>query len=146
MINKTNNINDVLEVMEDNEWKTKHWFLEAKSIYRTPNFEEAFFGYLFKLNDFPVKREYVLDFYPIDYAVPEAKLAIEIDSPCCRGRGGRNSKKKKAITKENYLRLLGWTVHRINWWKRPFDLNREHTQKEIDKILLVLETIYDEKQ
>ena len=128
---KMTDITKILEEMEDEEWKK--WWSDA--VNRAPNFEEAFFAYVFRMNDLKVEREYVVGRYPLDFAVPESLIAIEVDSPTCRGRGGRNSKKKKADRKREYLEKRGWSVHQIRWWRQPFGQNKKHTQKEIEKVL-----------
>jgi very-short-patch-repair endonuclease len=132
---KINNIKTILDELKCNKWK--NW--DPSATGHGPNFSEAFFGYLFQLNGLYVEREYLVDHYPLDYAVPKAKLAIEIDSPGYRKRGGKKSKKKVAERKEAHLKERGWVVHRINWWRDPFTCNRKHTQEEIDKVLDLLE-------
>ena len=127
-------IRKIREAMADEAWK--EWWSPA--VNRAPTFEEAFFAYVFILNGFDVEREYVVGKYPIDFAVPEAKLAMEIDAPCCRGRGGRNSKKRKADAKREFLTELGWNVHQIRWWRKPFDVNKKHTQQEINRVLCLV--------
>lgn len=117
--------------MSDEAWK--NWWSTA--VNRPPTFEEAFFAYAFMLNDLPIEREYVVGKYPIDFAVPQGLLAIEIDAPCCRGRGGRNSKKRKADAKREFLTELGWDVQQVRWWRRPFEANKKHTQNEIERVL-----------
>jgi very-short-patch-repair endonuclease len=128
-------INAILCAMEKGEWK--NWYSEVVS--RGPSFEEAFFTYLFDMEGFIVEREYVVGHYPIDFAIPEVNLAIEIDSPCCRGRGGKRSKKNRALSKDKYLNELGWTVCRVHWVRRPFAENIKMTRSIIKKTLRLMQ-------
>ena len=135
-------IDAVLEMLEHGDWES--WYSDA--VRRGPSFEEAFFAYLFELEGYQVEREYVVGKYPLDFAVPSLKLGIELDCPGTRKRGGRDSKRNKANAKEEFFDSIGWTIHRINWVKKPFentkrDKNIFRTRTTIETVLSLLEEI-----
>lgn len=77
----------------------------------------------------PVRREYPIGFYHIDEAIPDEKLAIEIDG-CywhgCTECGFEGTPKMRALDKRksSYLGSLGWRLIRIRACEIKADLDR----------------------
>lgn len=71
---------------------------------------EQSFKTLFDSHDITVISEYALDIYNIDFAIPEKKIAIEIDGGNWHGspRKQRGDKGKEVL-----LRRRGWTLIRV---------------------------------
>jgi DNA mismatch endonuclease (patch repair protein) len=74
-----------------------------------------------------LQREYLVGYYRVDEALPEQKLAVEMDGcywhgcPVC-GYAGRAENIKLDKRKQTYLMRHGWTVVRI----------REHELRDLD--------------
>ncbi len=119
------------EKMAQRKWTM--WFSDVTN--RAPTFSEAFFVYFFDTINEHYVREYVIDHYPIDFALLDIRLLIDVDSPSSRSGGGKSSKKKKGDKKEQYLRNLGWDFYRFNWVKCAFTFNREITENSLDNLI-----------
>lgn len=129
--NKPYNLREIEKKMGLREWE--NWF--SPVVKRPPTYSEAFLTYLFDSLGLLYVREYIIDKYPIDFAFPDVKLLVDVDSPCYRGKGGVNSKKKKGDIKEAYLRTLGFEFFRFRWVRLPLTCNRKITEQTIDELL-----------
>jgi len=61
--------------------------------------------------------QFAVDIFNIDLAIPDRKLAIEVDG----GNWHHNHPRKLAQdkTKTEYLESVGWTVLRFSNWRNP---------------------------
>jgi very-short-patch-repair endonuclease len=76
---------------------------------------EIMFHELFKAADTPVIPQYAIDIFNVDFAIPEAKLAIEVST------GGFHNTPPKRFHDERmkaYLESIGWTVLAFNNFRR----------------------------
>ena len=128
---KPYDLTQIEQAMTDREWES--WY--SPVVQRGPTYSEAFLAYLFDSLELGYIREHVIGRYPIDFYFPDLKLLVDVDSPCYRGKGGKNSKKKRGDIKEEYLRCLGWEFFRFRWVRDPLTNNRDITEQTIDELL-----------
>lgn len=134
---KPYDLTQIEKQLDTDEWK--EWY--SPVIKRAPTYSEAFLAYLFDSLGIIYEREFVIEIYPLDFAIPELNFVVDIDSPCYRRRGGVTSKKKKGDTKELYIRKLGWEFHRFKFPRFPFTYNRFSLEDRIDEMLAIIENL-----
>jgi very-short-patch-repair endonuclease len=66
---------------------------------------------LFDARRLPYKQQFVIDYYIVDFAFPDAKLAVECDGSYWHGNDRQRAKDRQ---KDGYLKLKGWTVIRLD--------------------------------
>lgn len=120
------------EKMATEEWKK----LYSPVVNRIPTYSEAFLAYLLDELGFTYVQEYIIGKYPIDFFLPKYNLCLEVDSPCYRRNGGKNSKKKKGDIKEIYLRNLGYDLFRFHWVRMALTFNKGITESHIKRLLI----------
>jgi len=124
-------LRQVEHVMNKKLWH--RWY--SPVVNRRPTYSEAFVAYFFEFMGVKYRREFVIDHYPVDFALPALRLVVEVDSPCCRGKGGKNSKKKRADAKDEYLQKRGWEVYRLRWVRGALTFNKEITRQNFQRML-----------
>lgn len=116
--------------------------LKTKKISTSSKLEEKFYENL--KNHIECKHSYIFDFYEIDIAIPDKKIAIEIDGDYWHGNPNfypklsvrqlrRQSSDKK---KDKFLKKHGWSV--LRFWETDI---KNNTSSCIEKIKSVVNNV-----
>lgn len=76
------------------------------------SYPEKYFAEVFKNEKLNVVRYFQVSLYQIDFAIPNIKIAIEIDG---EQHYVDDKVKKCDSNKEKFLNNLGWKIYRIRW-------------------------------
>jgi very-short-patch-repair endonuclease len=100
---------------------------------KSPSYPEQYFMDLFRNENIEGwERDKRVGRWFIDFAFVEKMIALEIDGK------QHSDRKEKDKEKDEYLRLKGWNVVRIDWFNPVNDTNKERLYSQIETFKILI--------